>query len=152
MNEQIEYCLNKATEAEINDHLSRCDTDFVPSLGSRVEINGYAHKIVSKATRFEAWVNGVLIGLVAAYCNNSECRTAHITSVSLLRGWQGKGIASQLMEQCIGHIKELCFEHIELEVTSGNAGAIKLYEKMGFMIKRVSDRAAIMHLNTVKDA
>ena len=152
MSEQVEFCLNQATEAEIAEHLSRCNADFVPPLSGRVEIGGYAHKIVSKATRFEAWAKGVLVGLVAAYCNDNERRTAYITSVSMLQEWQGRGIASQLMGQCIGHVKEQCFERVELEVDSENIGAIKLYEKIGFMINRASDRTTIMHLNTGKDA
>ena len=79
-------------------------------------------KIADKAARFEAWVDGEWVGLVAAYCNDKEKLTADITSVSVLLRWQDKGIASQLMERCIGHVKGLGFERIELEVDSGNEG------------------------------
>ena len=152
MNKPVEFCLNKATEAEIADHLFRCDADFVPPLSGRVEIGSYAHKIADKATRFEAWAEGVLVGLVAVYCNDSECHVAYITSVSVLQEWKGRGIASTLMEQCIRHAKGPGYERIELEVDSENAAAIKLYEKKGFMVIRVSDQAAIMRFDIGKDA
>ena len=72
MRAEIDYLSNKASEAEIAEHLSRCDADFVPPLSGRVEINEYAKKIANKATRFEAWSGGMLVSLVAAYCNDHE--------------------------------------------------------------------------------
>ena len=95
MSVAVEYLTNKASVAEIADHLLRCDTDFVPPLVGRVEITDYAKKIANMAMRFEAWAGGTLIGLVAAYCNHQESRIAYITSVSVLRAWMGKGIAAR---------------------------------------------------------
>lgn len=152
MSGQIEFCLNKASEAEIADHLLRCDADFVPPLSGRVEISRYAHKIAGNATRFEAWAGGALVGLVAAYCNGSERRAAYITSVSVLQGWKGVGVASRLLERCIGHVKERGFERIELEVDGENVGAVRLYEKKSFIVNGVNGRATTMRLNTGKDA
>lgn len=151
MSEQIEFCLNKASEAEIADHLLRCDACFVPPLSGRVDIVGYAHKIASKATRFEAW-DSALVGLVAVYCNNGERRTAYITSISVLQGWQGRGIASRLLEQCIVQAREQGFVCVELEVDGENVSATKLYGKKGFTIVRMNGQAAIMRLDIGKEA
>jgi ribosomal protein S18 acetylase RimI-like enzyme len=133
MSTVVEYLSNKASEAEITQHLSRCDADFVPPLSGRVEINDYAKKIASKASRFEAWSGGVLVGLVAAYCNDQEKHIAYITSVSVLCEWMGKGISSHLMSQCIEHAKVSGMRQISLEVASDNTSAIRLYEKNGFV-------------------
>ena len=133
MNAVIEYLLNKTSAAQIAEHLSRCDADFVPPLSSRVNINDYARKIASKATRFEAWSGGTLVGLAAAYCNDLEKRIAYITSVSVLRDWTGKGIVAQLMNQCVEHAKAVGMKQIGLEVASDNTPAIRLYEKCGFV-------------------
>lgn len=147
MSELVEFYLNKATEAQITNHFLLCDADFVPKLSERVEITNYANKIVDRAMRFEAWVDGMLVGLVAAYCNDNEHLTAYITSVSVLKVWQGRGVASQLIQQCIGRVKLLGFKNIELEVDSVNVAAVRLYEKMNFMINRMNDRTMIMQLN-----
>lgn len=152
MSGQIEYRVDRASATEIADHLLRCDAEFVPPLSERVEIIGYAHKIAAKATRFEAWSNGVLVGLVAAYCNDSGRRAAYITSTSVLHRWQGAGIASRLLELCIALAKEQGFARIELEVNSGNGGAVRLYANKGFTIDRMNDSAAIMCLDIAKDA
>jgi ribosomal protein S18 acetylase RimI-like enzyme len=133
MSAVVEYLMNKASEAEIAEHLSRCDADFVAPLSDRVEINDYAKKIASKATRFEAWSGGTLVGLVAAYCNDQEKSIAYITSVSVLREWMGKGNAARLISQCIEHAKVSGMRQISLEVASDNAPAIRLYEKNGFV-------------------
>lgn len=134
MSVAVEYLTNKASVAEIADHLLRCDTDFVPPLVGRVEIIDYAKKIANMAMRFEAWAGGTLIGLVAAYCNHQESRIAYITSVSVLRAWMGKGIAARLMGVCIEYAKASGMQQIGLEVTVQNAPAIKLYAKSGFVI------------------
>lgn len=138
MSAEVEYLSNKATVAEVVEHLICCDTDFVPPLSGRVELNEYANKISIKATRFEAWSDGSLIGLVAAYCNDHENRIAYITSVSVLKAWTGKGIAAKLMKQCVEHAKVSGMRQISLEVASGNAPAIKLYEKSGFVASKAN--------------
>lgn len=152
MSESVEFCLNKATEEEISNHLSICDDDFVPPLSRRVAIGSYAHKIAENAMRFEAWEADVLVGSIAAYCNDSERRIAYITSVSVLRRWQGRGIASRLLELCVEYVKERGFDCIELEVDSGNVGATKLYEKNSFTLNKMTGRLATMQLNTGRDA
>ena len=133
MSAVVEYLMNKASEAEIAEHLSRCDVDFVPPLSGRVQINDYAKKIASKATRFEAWSGGTLVGLVAAYCNDQEKRVAYITSVSVLREWSGKGNFTRLISQCIEHAKVSGMRQVSLEVASDNTTAIRVYEKNGFV-------------------
>lgn len=133
MSAAVEYLSNKASEAEIAEHLSRCDADFAPPLRGRVEINAYAQKIASKAVRFEAWSGDTLVGLAAAYCNDQEKRIAYITSVSVLRAWTVEGIAARLVGRCIEYAKDSGMRQISLEVAIGNTPAIKLYEKSGFV-------------------
>ena len=129
----IEYLLNKTSAAQIAEHLLRCDADFVPPLSGRVKVDDYARKIADKATRFEAWSGGSLVGLVAVYCNDREKRIAYITSVSVLREWTGKGVVAHLMSQSVEHAKALGMKQIGLEVASDNTPAIRLYEKSGFI-------------------
>jgi len=133
MSELVEYRLNTASETEIGEHLRACDADFVPPLSGRAEIKDYARKITNKAARIEAWSGGMLVGLVAAYCNDRESRIAYITSVSILKEWMGKGIATRLMNQCVEHAKASGMRQIRLEVAKNNTPAIRLYEKSGFV-------------------
>ncbi|HEY6289611.1 MAG TPA: GNAT family N-acetyltransferase [Nitrospiraceae bacterium] len=150
MNAAIEYLLNETSAVQIAEHLSRCDADFVPPLSGRVEIRDYARKIASKATRFEAWSGGTLVGLVAAYCNDREKRIAYITSVSVLREWAGKGIAAHLMNQCVEYVKASGMRQISLEVAGHNTPAVKFYEKNGFIVGKANAPFVTMGLDLKK--
>lgn len=134
MNGPVSYLLNKASEAEIAAHLWECDACFVAPLSTRVDIGDYSRKIASKSMRFEAWSDGTLVGLVAAYCNDHEGGTGHITSVSVLKAWTRKGIAGRLVSQFVEHAKLSGMRNISLEVASADAPAIRLYEKLGFAV------------------
>ena len=147
MNASIEFVLNKACLEQIAEHLVRCDTDFMPPLSGRVEIVNYAEKIANYAMRFEAWSEGTLIGLVAAYCNDQRKRIAHITSVSVLNAWTGKGIAAHLVRSCITHLKALGMRQVSLEVASANTVAIRLYEKSGFVVDQAKGVFVTMKLD-----
>lgn len=146
MSNSICYLLNNATESELYSHLSACDVDFVRALTKRVNIAEYCAKIYNKAVRFEAWAGDTLVGLVAAYCNDQTKCLVYITSVSVLSEWQEKGIAAQLIGHCIEHAEVLGMHCISLEVARGNAPAIRLYEKLGFVKTCAGDSFLTMNL------
>lgn len=147
MNTSIEFLLNEASSELVAEHLLRCDSDFMPPLSDRVEINDYAKKITSSTTRFEAWSGGMLVGLVAAYCNDHVKRTAYITNVSRLTAWRGKGIASHLMNWCVEYVKALGMLQISLEVASDNKVAIELYERIGFVAEQSNSLFVTMNID-----
>jgi ribosomal protein S18 acetylase RimI-like enzyme len=132
MTAAIQYTMNRADAAEISGHLAHCDADFIPVLSDRVRIEDYAHKIATRACRFEAWTEYTLVGLVAAYFGTEEPRVIHVTSVSVLREWAGHGIAAALMKHCFEKATESGIGRITLEVAETNAPATGLYEKFGF--------------------
>lgn len=146
MSATVQFLLNTASVGQIAEHLRCGDADFVPPLSSRVEIDAYAQKMGRKATRFEAWSDGTLVGLVAAYCNDPDQQLAYITSVSVLRAWNGQGIAARLMAQCVEHAKVSGLRQIRLEVASANTPAIKLYQKAGFVADKANTRSMGMKL------
>lgn len=147
MNGSPEFNLNKADTTQLAAHLRACDAVFTPQLSDRVNVDDYASKIANRAQRFEAWINCDLVGLIAAYCNNLERRTAFITSVSVLPIWQGRGIASRLMAFCISYMQNLGFKRIELEVEDSNAAAVTLYMKHGFTKNSSNSQAKNMILD-----
>lgn len=138
------YVSNRASAADIAEHLARCDASFVPALSGRVDIADYACKLAGKATRFEAWSGGALVGLVAAYCNDQQSGTGYITSVSVLPAWTGKGIGAHLMQLCVDHARAAGMRQIRLEVASTNAKAIRLYENSGFTARGETDATVMM--------
>jgi len=147
MSATVEYRCNRASEAEIAEHLSRCDAYFVPPLSERTGIDDYASKIVSKAVRFEAWAGDALVGLVAAYCNDHEKRIAYITNVSVVSEWKGRGIAACLVSRCVEHANSVGMRQVSLRVAVANARAIELYEQSGFTADDEGASFVTMRLN-----
>lgn len=129
----IIYTINKAEFEKIVVHLSCCDPYFFPPLSSKVNIQDYATKLISHATRWEAWDNDKLVGLVAGYLNDFNKEYAFITSVSVLQEYNLKGIASKLISQFIRLAKEMGFIKIGLEVANDNREAKNLYKKLNFI-------------------
>ena len=146
MTPPVVFDSGKADGARIAAHLRACDASFVPPLSGRVDIAAYAGKIAAAAHCFEAYVGGELAGLVAAYCNAPDTGVAFITTVSVLPAWQGNRIAAQLLEHCIAHVRARGFARLALEVGSGNAAAIGLYRRHGFVLAGSGDGTARMTL------
>ena len=122
----------KATEGEILDHLRACNAQFVPALDSRVNIEEYAKKLFEKAITFEAWNGTILAGLVATYFTDTSNGIAFVSDVSLLKEYQGQGIATILLNQCVDHARKNQFSEIRLEAGKNNTQAIALYTKLDF--------------------
>lgn len=138
---------NKHADADaIQAHLNRCKDDFIPSLDKIVNIAAYGKKIAENTITFEAWQNNNLIGLIAAYLNDENNLLGFITNVSVEKEFVGKGIASQLLMNCINFAKEKEYKEIALEVNLNNQQAIKLYEKFLFKEKAIKDNLKTMYL------
>jgi len=143
----MRFSVGEASAAQIEEHLRACDSSFVPPLSQRVDLTDYARKLHDRATRFEAWAGGSLIGLVAAYLNDRSAPLAHVTNVSVLPRWAQRGVASKLLDRCIARATELHFEQISLEVSALSEGAVRLYERLGFVSVRTGFPVLTMRLD-----
>ena len=139
------YRTNSATAEGIARHLLGCDAEFVSALGARTDIAAYAGKLVERALRFEAWAGGTLVGLVAAYAGQ-EGEGAYITNVSVLPGWQRRGIGTRLMRDCLAHARRGGLPLVRLELRAGNRAALKLYEGLGFCADDPGEQTLRMRL------
>jgi ribosomal protein S18 acetylase RimI-like enzyme len=151
MTSEMQFTQDRATHEDIARHLRLCDTDFVPTLSARVQIPEYAEKLVSHAARFEAWQHGILVGLIAAYCNDRENRGAYITSVSVLADLRHHGVGACLLRRCLKYLNDREFTYVELQVDSRNHKAVRLYERFGFQAVRADGQATIMSLKMGKE-
>lgn len=127
-------------------HFEKCDENFINRLQQRVTLQDYAKKIFDNAVTFEAWDQKNLVALIAAYFNDPAHRYGYITDVSVVKQYEGKGLASQLIEHCIDYARKNNFEEINLEVSDDNPGAIKLYAKFNFMVYENKEHNLLMKL------
>ncbi|NLC97204.1 MAG: ribosomal protein S18-alanine N-acetyltransferase [Erysipelotrichaceae bacterium] len=62
---------------------------------------------------------------------------AQITTIGILKEYQGKGYSNNLMKKVIEDVNKSKCENISLEVRVSNKTAISLYEKYGFQIVNI---------------
>jgi ribosomal protein S18 acetylase RimI-like enzyme len=59
-------------------------------------------------------------------------RTAHIPQVAVAGEFQGAGLGAVMMERSFQELAAQGYEEVSLTVTDLNAGAVRLYEHLGF--------------------
>lgn len=148
MNDII-YKTGTATKKDILLHLTACNSNFIPALNSRVDLSEYAEKISVHAITFEAWFQSNIIGLVAMYLNKND-KSGFITNVSVSKEFMGKGIASELLKECVSYVVKSELEGVKLEVNKNNLPAIELYKKYNFIKGELLNDSLYMKL-TIKN-
>lgn len=78
--------------------------------------------------------DGKLCGLCLASLVSSSC--GHITQICIDPEVQGAGIGYELMRRSLEALKSYGCRESSLTVTSSNATAVNLYERMGFLTRR----------------
>lgn len=136
-----------ASADEVGAHLWACDAAFVPKLSERLEIDEYAQKIVENAITFEAWQEGLLVGLVAAYLNDPALKNSYVSNVTVEPVLMGKDVAAALFESCLTRARRDGFATMKLEVGQENQRAIRFYEKFGFQVQDRKNAMLQMSLN-----
>lgn len=127
--DHIEYKTNFADLDEMQNHFMRCNPDFLRWLQIRVDVDVYLRKIIEKSTRYEAWHNGRLVGLLAAYHNDEECGFDYITTLSIESSFEKKGVATCLLSHIQAFTKN---REVRLEVHNENKTAYQFYLNRGF--------------------
>ena len=131
MNADYTFCINKATEKELEQPL--IINSETAEFSEFVKTTGYVHKIFTYAERYEVWDKSILVGIVAAYFNY-ETKIVFITHVRVCDEYKHQGIALFLLEKVIERAEKEDFVSVELEVKKGNVPAQTLYEKLGFVV------------------
>ena len=63
-------------------------------------------------------------------------KKGHVVSVAVLEEHRQKGIGKAIVEEALKGVKSKKCDELYLEVRCSNTGGVKLYEKMGFIIKQ----------------
>lgn len=81
---------------------------------------------------------GMLVGMCLA--SQVAAESGHITQICVTRECQGQGIGYELLRQSLELLRQAGVRKVSLTVTSENAQALRLYERIGF--RRTRDFAA----------
>ncbi len=79
---------------------------------------------------------GEILGFLSACCSPLT-NTAIILKIAVHPDHRGRGIATRLIAAAVARLKALKMTEVELHVEIVKTGAIHLYERLGFKIRRV---------------
>lgn len=123
---------------------------YTPSLDTQIKnLDNYVKKIVIYSDIFIAIDNTNDIGLLSIYCNNDTAKKAFISTIGVDANYNGQGIAQNLLDLVITHVKNQNFLTIELEVYKQNFRAIAFYQKNGFVTSKNNNTSIFMELKLI---
>ena len=96
-----------------------------------------------RTTRFGGFAAGALVGLVGLQIRPGlkERHKAHLFSMYVDHGHRRSGLAEQLVAAVIAGARDAGALLLQLSVAGGNAGAQRLYRRMGFTMYGVERRS-----------
>jgi ribosomal protein S18 acetylase RimI-like enzyme len=117
---------------EISEFLFSISSLYEPPLSEQVHIDSYSQKISKLADIFVAAHDGSWIGLLAIYANDLPTKVSFVTTIGVKPQYRGTGIATSLMNEAMGYVRDVGFSYVRLEVHTRNQRARNFYERLGF--------------------
>lgn len=124
---------NKSKE-KIRDYITKHRRVFHSPLDERVDILQYSEKLARNSIQFWLMIEDQAVGFMACYFNDQINLTGFITTISLVKKYQGQGLGKRLIKEAIQYGKTHGFLSIKLQVSKTNKPAINFYLKYGFTI------------------
>ncbi|QTD42998.1 N-acetyltransferase [Sporosarcina sp. Te-1] len=99
-------------------------------------------------TAITAFYNDEIIGSVLAW-QETDTNIGTIEDIFVTPDWRKRGIASHLITEGIRHLQNCNLERVQLLVETRNESALKLYQSIGFEIRKEEKR---LWINILKDS
>lgn len=132
--------IHHLTISEIYNYLSENDLIFIPPLSTRIDVQNFAVKLNKYAVHFCAFEKERLVGFTGCYFNNPGREFGFISSSSVMKEFQGRGVAKALLAKTIEFGINNGFKQIKLQVNITNLSAVRLYSEAGFIeVSRKND-------------
>jgi putative acetyltransferase len=102
-------------------------------------VQGFLGKASASGATLGAWAGGILAGEIHASRMGPRQFDHNLMdlTVAVHPDWQGRGVGARLFEGLFAAAAAMtpAIERIELAVREGNPGALRLYQRMGFVIE-----------------
>lgn len=118
---------------EIADILLQFKSRFVSLAEGRVRAEELAAKFAKYGVVIAIKNNEQTIGFSAFYCNDLETKCAFLSMIAVASSYAKNGLGSLLITETKRIAANAGMKKLKLEVLNSNIGAIKFYEKLGFV-------------------
>jgi ribosomal protein S18 acetylase RimI-like enzyme len=142
--------LDAHADVKYRSFVSEIDANVFPNLANRDGCQRLMAEIaqrksfVPEATWLaQYWPAGAsrpeVVGTIQGVVDDGE--VGAIQNVGVTAAHRGRGIGSLLLSACLSGFKKAGLSRVYLEVTAQNAGAVRLYERIGFRHTRTVYKA-----------
>ena len=135
---------NSADFDDLKKHFHLLHNEFINQIEQKIDLNKYLEKIYKNAKLYEYWEKSVLIGFAAVYENNGIENPAYLTNISVVKGKERMGIASNLLQFVIESLKTKGYKYLDLEAKKNNNIALEMYTKKGFTVVGEKEKDSLL--------
>ncbi|MFA7092054.1 MAG: N-acetyltransferase [Arcobacteraceae bacterium] len=121
--------INLATLNDLN-HLYALEQEIFPNDSFALSKASLKYHL-KRNTLYKIEIENCIAGYILWLNRKRYCR---LYSLAVSKKFQNQGLAKKLLEYSLKHLE---WQSFSLEVKVSNLGAIKLYEKFGFKVKKV---------------
>lgn len=114
--------------------MASVDQFFDPPIGSRVDLNDYVRRLVTRAEVFRALDEEELVGLAACYANDTGNFNADLSYIAVLPRLWGRGVGEQLIQHCLERARQLGMRTVTTKTPAGRNGLVEFYTRQGFVV------------------
>ncbi|MBU1666965.1 GNAT family N-acetyltransferase [bacterium] len=145
-NNKIDFYIKSLSQEKILNFLEKNNKSHYKKLSDVVNLDAYAEKISKHAMHFTLYDKEKLIGFSACYFNDDKSKVGYISGISLLEGYRGLGLASQLVTNIIEYGKQNSFKEININPDCNNSVLIDFFLKNGFVkYEKINDRCLLKY-------
>lgn len=126
---------DNSVKDQIKEILYKTDSDFIPALSQKVNIEELTIKYIEKAHILIAYVDEKPVGLVAFYANPAP-DNSYLSLICVVKDFRGLGIGKELEVRCINECKAKKSRGIAVNMRKSNT---KLYDsrlRLGWKVEK----------------
>lgn len=119
---------------KLQQFLKEIDPSFPVPLSAKTDLDQMAEKVLRLGAVFAAEASGEMAGVVTGYANNLETRAGYIAVLGIASSYRSAGLGGRLVQAFREEARSAGMERITLFTHQENYGAIRFYQRQGFVI------------------
>ncbi len=144
----VSFTLRKA-HTDDKKHIEELFIAMLESIYTEAQ-NGYETGYLDKFfTGGDDWIcvaecNNTIIGYIAVEVHNEPEKFVYLDDISVSEAFRSQGIGSALIKKAESYAAEINAAYIALHVEGSNTSALKLYERLGYSVRRNEENRLFM--------